>query len=368
MASPTSPSPKQKAEQSKYLIKELGSGSFAVVHLALPKAATDEILAEYSTAPKTRSRKAETVSGLRANLQAVKIGVGKGADSIETEVRILQQLGQSSKLPFVVELIDADDSPLKKYWYSMPACNGSDLDDLLKLTSGPGAVALPVGLAWHICAQLARALLYLHFGWHEDRRKADWPLMSHEDIWAKNILFRSCSSAEGNYPNAVLADFGKGWFVSRVHADIESQDVALQRQHRDLQALALTLTPLGHRLKGSGIAKALLLLDNVEQPPKGAKRNKVAYTALRKFVSHAEQRRQELYQPLSQELVAYFDRELVTDTELEKAFPVLQMAESSESSSSPESRKRKVSPDGSVEGVGVSDRSKRHTECQCVTL
>ncbi|KAK5114596.1 hypothetical protein LTR85_010173 [Meristemomyces frigidus] len=370
MPAPSNASPRQKAEQTNYLIKELGSGSYAVVCLSIPRTTADQILEGYTSSPKTRSRKAETLARLRTNLQAIKIAIGRGVDSIEAEVRILRQLGEKTKQPSVSKLIDADDSPLSKVWYTMSVCQCGDLDQLLQLTSGPKAVPLPVGLAWHICTQLASALLYLHFGWHGGRIEPHWPLMTHEDIWAKNILFRSSSTAdEGSsvhYPDAVLADFGKGWFVQRDAANTQYQDTVLQRQHRDLQALASTLIPLAHRLEDSGLCEALIPLERVDRPPKGAKQNVSAYRALRKFVRLAEQRRQESYQPLSQELKAHFDRVVVTDAELEQTFPVLQLTDSPESSPSSGSRKRRASAENSEEArLG---RSTRRKGCQCVTL
>ena len=213
---------KQCAEQTHHIIKKLGHGAYAAVYLSIPKATADHILADYASSPPTKANKSSTITRLRASLQALKVSTSNSfANDPDKEIRVLQHLKGKCNHPSIIELIDADTSPLKKSWYTMPVCNGGDLDELLTLTRDPKKTALPVGLAWHICAQLGRALLYLHFGRHDGRTEPNWPLLTHEDIHPNNILFRAGGGDEkgqfGNYPDVILADFGKAWYLSLIH-------------------------------------------------------------------------------------------------------------------------------------------------------
>lgn len=100
---PVSLNPRQKAEQTNYLIKELGFGSFANVYLSVPKSSADEILASYAAGPATRRHKAAAVSRLRNALQAIKISndraTAHNTNDIDKEIRVLKYLGGKSSTP-----------------------------------------------------------------------------------------------------------------------------------------------------------------------------------------------------------------------------------------------------------------------------
>jgi len=254
----------------------------------------------------------------------------------------------------------------------MPVCNGGDLAELLALTQDPRKIPLSVGLAWHICAQLGRALLYLHFGRHNGHTEPNWPLLTHEDIHPNNVLFRFFGGRGGegkeskqfeNYPDVVLADFGKAWFSERRSASPDRLYTGLTRQHRDVQALGAMLRFFPNRVDSVGLSKAIALLDDVAPPKKGVQRNEYACVALQRFVKFAEKQREGLYIPLGEELIARFDKGVVTDEELEETFPALLLAEPP-ASSGPRNGNTPTEDD---KAAGAKTRNRRKRS-KCVTL
>lgn len=191
---------------------------------------------------------------------------------------------------------------------------------------------MPVGLAWHICAQLASALLFLHYGSYDGRREPDWPHLAHGDLHAHNILFQSVARSEqgcGNYPNAFVMDFGSAWHFERQSANSRDRDAVLHRQRMDMESLGSITLSLSHRVDDSALSNALDLLDSAERPHSGALWNESACRTLRAFLKVCEKKREELYQPLCPaDFEAYFDMQVATDEEIEEAFPALKQIES----------------------------------------
>lgn len=189
-----------------------------------------------------------------------------------------------------------------------------------------GQCSMPLSLAWHVSAQLAYALLYLHFGFHEGGVEQEWPFMTHQDLHANNIVLSGGRGVYKDYPDAVLADFGKALFVDRTTADEATRDAALLRQHRDIEALVCELEVLALRVSDAdgAFSKAVEVMGNVKRPRAGAKRNEHAFKVLRGFVKYAEERREASYEPLSRKLAGHFNKEAVSDGELRQAFPELE--------------------------------------------
>ena len=320
-------SSKQKAEQHFCIVKPLGSGAYADVFLAVPRAIVENMSSGFESGQRATASEGDKMAKLRSSLVALKIRTSSSFhDSMEREVKILQLLSHcQTEQALVIQLIEADANPLQAAWYTMPVCNGGDLESLLALTQSPAGVQLPRALAWRIAASLTRGLLFLHFGWQNGVSAPNWPVIAHNDLHCKNVLLRTATQSRAinglePYPEVLLADFGSAVFVDSRAEDEKRRHCARLRQHRDYNSLGLLLTPLYHRTGDPDLQRAIENVEGIKAPVVGLK-NQHAFQVLKNLLAGAEKRAAELHKPLEGPLKEHLERQVVTDKALRSLLP-----------------------------------------------
>lgn len=362
---------KQEYEQTNYILKELGSGSFATVYLSISKIDADALLTDHAQSTQTRSNRASILDKLRAKVHAVKVRKSDNDEALDAEVSLLTHIGKY-KHPNIVRLIDTDAGPLSKAWYTMAACNAGTLEHLLGRWPYPSQQP-PAAFAWHICAQLAAVILSLHVGTRGDRTVQHWTPIAHGDLYACNVLFSMSSDPEErykDYPNLVLADFGLALlFPETPDTDDRTRAKFVRQQVGDLRNVVTQLQPLNERLSNDEIGDALDIVDASAILPRGATINERARRALRHLVRTATTKREELYEPLNDEFTAYFNKSIVSDEELEAAFPQLRNQELPFPRRSRRISERTPEPvDEADVGVDHVDRPRKRRRCSCCII
>lgn len=309
------------------IIKELGRGMFATVHAYIPVFEADQILGDHEAKLQDRS---QTFTRLRANIQAVKICheniVSTERNTFANEIQVLRDVNKANHPNIVLSFTTGTHSD-HVAWYTMELLSGGDLAAFLSQysTHPPQLSRPPLSFAWHVLKCMADALLLLHFGIIGNSQARNWPGYYHRDIKSDNILFRMPARGKGfeDYPDAVLADFR---WVQRLdsNANQPEKDAFFKKQKRDVQAMTLALEPLVSR---TGCTDSWLndLFDRAQgiKIVDGRDANEAVKSWLLRVSKEAAAKRQQIFEPLAADVQDYFLGPVVTDAELESAFPQL---------------------------------------------
>ncbi|KAI7165027.1 hypothetical protein KC352_g26263, partial [Hortaea werneckii] len=186
-------------------ISYLGGGDNGQAYTAIPKYAADKLIA-------THGRRSQALyDSIRNQLIAVKF---HKADNWEGDLK--QEIDFLStkftvRHPLYTPCLAAHyDGHVQ--WLALPYLNGGTLHSFAK----KHAPLLGVSFLWHVGLQMAEAVSLLHCGITDCAKSVRDPGLRsvfHADIWDQNVLVRpvgsSSSCSYGNFPDLVLADFGR---------------------------------------------------------------------------------------------------------------------------------------------------------------
>ncbi|KAI6832222.1 hypothetical protein KC365_g4366 [Hortaea werneckii] len=188
-------------------ISYLGGGDNGQAYTAIPKYAADKLIA-------THGRQSQALyDNIRNQLIAVKF---HKADNYEGDLK--HEIDFLSKKltvqhPLYTPCLAAHyDDYGHVQWIALPYLNGGTLHSFAK----KHAPLLGVSFLWHVGLQMAEAVSLLHCGITDCAKGIRDPSLRsvyHADIWSQNVLVRpvgeSSSCSYGNFPDLVLADFGR---------------------------------------------------------------------------------------------------------------------------------------------------------------
>ncbi|KAH9828142.1 serine/threonine protein kinase [Teratosphaeria destructans] len=325
----------------------LGAGKNGVVELSIPWAALYSIVHECrrDRSDSGLGTQAAIAGRLAADVQATKIAevasqvesqdgvdIVKGArfedegesdkiaelvSGMDAEVKLLTLLGVRHEHPNVVRIVGSG-----KGWYSMLPVGSRTLKELLKANHDTDE-SPPKALAYHIAAELGKALLYLHFGYVSgDGCLPDWRHVTHNDVHDGNIMFYQSSAAGqkkvGNYPTLLLVDLGHAEVFDFSQPYPPSNLKALKRvfrKHRyeDLEKAMSAIRKFADQYEDREFQQAIEKAKKVEEGESTAARCK----ALRHFAETMEEGRDRIYQDLSPEWVEFFAAPGLTGQEMD---------------------------------------------------
>ncbi|KAI6905438.1 hypothetical protein KC318_g5964 [Hortaea werneckii] len=186
-------------------ISYLGGGDNGQAYTAMPKYAADRLIA-------THGRRSQALyDSIRNQLIAVKFHKPNNCEGdLKQEIDFLSTkftVQHPLYTPCLAAHYDGD-----VQWLALPFLNGGTLHSFAK----EHAPLLGVSFLWHVGLQMAEAVSLLHCGTTDCTKGVrDLLLRSvfHADIWDRNVLVRpegkSSSCSYGNFPDLVLADFGR---------------------------------------------------------------------------------------------------------------------------------------------------------------
>ena len=218
--------------QNNITVKLLGAGDNGTAYAAISKADANMIIAKHCGSAQALHDK------IRSELQAVKFAKETNLEGdLSNEVKFLTK-AVTVKHPRITPALDSHLDGKTQY-SALPFCSGGNLQ---RFIDKHGA-SLPVAFVWHVGVQLTEAVCFL----------LQHPGVAHCDIWSENTLLRPTTDADadsafGNYPDAVVADFGRAikiepdeplavqqWLVRQQLNDIAQVASTLQFMRRDMR-------------------------------------------------------------------------------------------------------------------------------------
>ncbi|TKA29445.1 hypothetical protein B0A50_03457 [Salinomyces thailandicus] len=160
---------------------------------------------------------------------------------LASEITVMKQVPPHRHL--ISHLASHHDGPIQ--WLTLPFCPGGDLASFIRCRSYVPSISF----ASHCILQLTHALAFLYFGIsnlfpsnpsEEQQPNPNWKPVHHGDLNANNIFLRPAPSADeayGNFPDLVLADFGR--------ARALPEDPSAYEKHRHLRGSIVDIRDLG---------------------------------------------------------------------------------------------------------------------------
>ncbi|KAF2765801.1 hypothetical protein EJ03DRAFT_368410 [Teratosphaeria nubilosa] len=339
--------PRKDACTANRFVRTLGAGKNGVVELSIPWAALYSIVHEcrlhhFDSGLDTRAAIAERlavevqatkiaevasevesedevefVNGARLENEDESTKIAKLVSSMNAEVKVLTLFKDRHEHPNVVHVVDSG-----KGWYTMLPVGSRTLKELMKAWNDTDQ-SPPKALAYHIAAELGKALLYLHFGYVSGNGcLPDWRHVTHNDLHDANImLYQSSASSQkkvGNYPTLFLLDLGHAEVFDFSQPYPPSNLKALKRvfrkhRHEDLEKAMSALQKFADSYEDQEFQQAIEQVKEVERGESTAAQCK----ALRQFAKSMEDGRDRIFQDLSPEWAKFFATPGLTGLEVD---------------------------------------------------
>lgn len=295
---------------TKYLFKRLCRRFHGEVRLSISKEMVDIIVADFHhRTDKSPTERSTAFELLRPHVQVMKLWSNSDFETpLKKEVDILKLL-QPCEHPSIVKLIDvAEDYK----WYTMPTYAGGDLFALVSVMHAGPKLYVPQAFAWHVAAQLASALLFVHFGIDQHGvQQPDWPVMIHNDLHLGNFFFDIPGGSYGNYPNIVLGDFGKGSVLEERAPEHKIKEFFEQRE---TDVIDLTKIMKEFNRNGGDKTFTIEVRKLIQEAVRDGNSNQ---ESLLSFIKKAQEERDRLYKPLSPEVLNYLNKQVLVDEDLD---------------------------------------------------
>ncbi|KAK3670534.1 hypothetical protein LTR78_009638 [Recurvomyces mirabilis] len=319
-------------------VKLLGTGTFGEAYLAIQRDAADELRAQSSElfADQTLAAKQWLYGQLRKHLVVVKISnaLYEHTDrDLSNEIAMLTLLSDSP--PGLIHAIDYEDQAPAQ-WLSMPYITGRDLS----IFADNWYDELSVPFIWHVAHGLGSILLYLHYG-VKDTSNAfgfdpEWNGLAHDDIHCGNLFLQPAAHGKvkkfGNFPNIILADFGRMKFACRKGMTVGTANPS-HCHYRDLmntgtvlykllEVLGPTSAPLRGCYNQHRDRLILTWVHRLRQPDLFDRKasHQELFGLLSEFVAMADHERRVGYKPLSSCAEGCLESDYTDDEELALLF------------------------------------------------
>ncbi|KAK4544222.1 hypothetical protein LTR36_004432 [Oleoguttula mirabilis] len=328
------------------LVKFLGAGDNGDTFAALSKADADRIIAKHNA---YNILTPAFFNELRAAVTAVKFYKPSNLEGdLQNEIDFLTKT-ITTKHPRITPCLDSHVRGASQS-LTLPFCSGGNLVSFCK-----HAAAFTPSFIFHVGMQLTEAASLLLFGITDCDNMTpapEHPTVYHGDVWAGNTLLTlpgNGQSGFGNFPNVVMADFGR---ATKLHENADSTERArhLRRQWTDIDYIGVIMTGLyedmhdktdvfdvscpAHGVNNGYCADCITatmqarLTDDILHLWI-VQFSDVAYAVnrpitevipfLKRFIATAKRQRTLHYRPLSAEAVADLSAEKITDGELSLA-------------------------------------------------
>ncbi|TKA23402.1 hypothetical protein B0A50_07278 [Salinomyces thailandicus] len=295
--------------ETHYEVKKLGEGAYADVYLSISRSDANRIRAKYEKTDRPQMYKA-----LRQQLVAVKIAkLIWDDDSLATEIHVLTNLLPGKHERIIDAVGSMSERPVQ--WLKTPYISGGDLHGFSERC--PNGVT--ESFMYHVACQGAEALAFLLSGATQANNMTpmqSWSCVSHGDIHPGNWFLRLAGTF-GNFPDVVLADFGRAEFGM-------SEERAISRSMRDADDVAeciLLVTKRAATLDRATCERLRDLWKPVRAVDQAHAVNRMGLlAAYKKVMTSADRVRRSRYQALPEGLLALLRLNKVSESELDDAF------------------------------------------------
>ncbi|KAF2163681.1 hypothetical protein M409DRAFT_57181 [Zasmidium cellare ATCC 36951] len=305
-------------ESEEVVLKELGSGSYAVIFATI----------DYDRAIGDPVEQKDIIDKMQASISATKVLRNTLNDEegyraqFQAEIRMLWYLNdnylEKAGQHGVVRILHPRVGSSPGSWFSMEMYTGGTLEELRNLYwKDPPLLGatIPEGFLWHILAELTETLLALNFGIINGQESHDQDIMAHYDLHGGNVMLRWPGKTYGNYPDVIITDFGLGIAMDSDMADKERAEMMYQIQIRDLNHIMEFLWTL--MCKSDDNSETLLRVFNALYGVGKSPENKRMKRRLEIVLKEAKVRRENMYKELPDAWIQYLSRPTVSDKELE---------------------------------------------------
>lgn len=321
--------PEERFKETNCLVKELGFGHAAFVHLFITKNDAENILDWYRS---NIIDEQEAFLRLRQALRTVKILDQQDGVNFEDEF-VAYYHSNRMHHPNLAEILPGQNDHFRKEWFEIEGLPAGTLETYTEAVSKGETFdhAPPVAFGWHILHQLCEALLAFQFSaGNNPAPMGGWPMFFHGDPTAANMLFRK-PSRETNatsfpgYPDIVLCDLGEARELrnSEDHGDFFHQQYEDVRIVLEAIKALFSIRPVNqHAMFAQEVQSYIDRLHQTEAASGHGNKNAALQNFLSDLSSSAKAGRLFAHgipgsaEALEPKAVAYFDRGIISDERL----------------------------------------------------